>query len=60
VSREIKCEKCKIKYQAKRFTLVGLYFTWLEDSPWICERCIAKFFGIKKDWKKSVKEFINE
>lgn len=38
----------------------GLVFNWLEGTPFVCERCCAKTFGIKSKWSKLIRPYLRE
>jgi hypothetical protein len=47
-----KCGNCGTT--AASGELHGMVFNALEGTPFICERCIARYFGIDAGWNEAV------
>lgn len=52
-----RCQKCGIEL---KFETPVLRFNWLIGDPAICERCVAKTFGIEANWKEAVERFLGD
>lgn len=55
-SKSLKCDRCEVtSKEGSFFELPGFVFNFLEGQPFICERCIANFLGIEREWLDVVK-----
>ncbi len=55
-----KCFHCKVEIQQPDINLTGIAFHYLEGEPVICERCMARTFGIEGTWKVDVESKMEE
>jgi len=51
----VRCRACGVEDNSA-VELPGLHFTFLDGEPFVCDRCVAKVFGIAADWKPVIRQ----
>lgn len=52
------CAKCSATGRLTDFQVPAITFNFLRGYPSLCERCVAKLFGVDRDWHPDVSDLI--